>query len=115
MQTTLQQGSWEKQWGRLVAKAWSDESLKQRLIEDPATVLREQDIEVPYDVEIKVLEDTDQVRHLILPASPSGDLSDEDLGGTVGYDGFSFGCFGCRGCGGCGGCGRCGCGCDSNS
>lgn len=110
MQVTVQHGSWQKQWGLLVAKAWSDEDLKQRLIEDPATVMREQGIDVPYDVEIKVVEDTDQVHHLILPANPSGNLSDEELGGTVGYDGFSFGCGGCGGCG-CGGCG----GCDANS
>src|SRR5579864_4132556 len=100
MQTTLQQGSWQKQWGQLVARAWSDESLKQRLIEDPATVLREQGLEVPYDIELKVVEDTDEVRHLVLPSNPSGSLSDEELGGTVGYDGFSFGSFGCGGCGG---------------
>ena len=113
MQTTVQQGSWQKQWGQLVAKAWSDESLKQRLIEDPAAVLREFGIEAPYAVELKVVEDTAEVRHLVLPPSPSGNLADEDLGGTVGYDGFSFGSFGCGGGGGCGGCG-CG-GCDANS
>lgn len=109
MQATVQNGSWLKQWGMLVAKAWSDESLKRRLIDDPATVLREQGIEVPYDVELEVVEDTEQVRHLVLPPSPSGNLSDEELAGTVAYDGFSFGSFGCGGSGGCG------CGCDANS
>ena len=34
MQATVQQGSWQKQWGLLVAKAWSDENLKERLIAD---------------------------------------------------------------------------------
>ncbi len=109
MQTTVQHGSWQKQWGLLVAKAWSDVDLKQRLIDDPATVLREQGMSVPYDVEIKVVEDTDQVHHLVLPASPASNLLDEELGGSVGYDGFSLGC------GGCGGSGGCGCGCDANS
>ena len=120
MQATVQQGSWQKQWGQLVAQAWFHESLKRRLIEDPATVLREHGIDVPDDIVLKVVEDTDRVRHLVLPSSPSGDLAVEELGGSVGYDGFSFGSFGCGGGGGgggCGGgCGGCGCGgCQENS
>jgi|GEM_PF-415632 len=115
MQATLQQGSWQKAWGMLVARAWSDESFKQRLIDDPADVLREEGIEVPDDVELKVVEETDQTRYLVLPSSPAADLEDEELGGTVGFDGFSGLSWGCGGCRSCGGCGRCGCGCDSNS
>ncbi len=111
MQATVQQGSWQKQWGLLVAKAWSDENLKERLIADPAAVLEENGIDVPYGIELKVVEDTDQVRHLVLPASPSDDLSDEELTCSVGLDSFS---------GFSGGCGRCGCGsrrcgCDAHS
>ncbi len=107
MQATVQQGSWEKQWGMLVATAWSDDSLKRRLIEDPVTVLREHGIELPYGVAVKIVEDTDQVRHLVLPSSPSDELTDEELAGSVGYDSFSG--FSLH-CGRCGGCGRCGCG-----
>ena len=115
MQATAERVDWEKAWGRLVARAWSDDDLKQRLLADPAEVMRDFGIDVPEDVELKIVEDTPAVRHLILPASPAGDLEDEELGGTVGFDGFSGLSFGCGGCRGCGGCGRCGCGCDSNS
>ncbi|HEV3021174.1 MAG TPA: NHLP leader peptide family RiPP precursor [Pirellulales bacterium] len=87
-----------------MAQAWSDDNLKQRLITDPAIVLQEHGIEVPDGVEFKVVEDTDQVYHLVLPASPEGELSDEELTCSVGFDSW------CGGCGGCG-CGRCGCGC----
>lgn len=115
MQTTVQSANWQKQWGMIVAKAWSDDELRQRLIDDPAGVLRENGIEVPYDIELKVVEDSPEVRHLVLPASPSGELADEDLTCSVGYDSFSGICFsgggGCRSCG----CGRCGCGCDAHS
>src|SRR5438874_10460204 len=118
MQATVQQGNWQKQWGLLVAKAWSDESLKERLIADPASVLQEHGIEVPYDIELRVVEDSDQVCHLVLPASPADDLADEELTGSVGYDSFSGLCGFCGGGGGdcrrCG-CGRCGCGCDAHS
>jgi hypothetical protein len=111
MQATVQSGSWQKQWGMLVARAWSDEDLKERLIENPRSVLEEFGIDVPDDVELRVVEDTDEVRHLVLPASPTDDLEDEDLTASTGIDCFS---------GFCGGCGRCGCGsrrcgCDANS
>ncbi|HEY2250850.1 MAG TPA: NHLP leader peptide family RiPP precursor [Planctomycetaceae bacterium] len=102
MQATVQHGSWQKQWGMLLAEVWADDDLKRRLISDPAAVLQEYGIEVPADVELKLVEDTDQVRHLVLPASPADELSDEDLGSSPSmycYSGFS------------GHCGRCGCGC----
>ena len=101
MQATVQTGSWQKQWGLLVAQAWSDEDLKQRLIDDPANVLQEYGIDVPDDVELRVVEDTDRVKHLVLPPSPSDDLADDDLTSSPGM--FCY-------CGLCGGCGRCGCG-----
>jgi hypothetical protein len=109
MQATVQKGNWQKQWGMLVAEVWADEDLKRRLIADPASVLQEYGIEVPQGVELNVVEDTDQVRHLILPPSPSDDLSDEDLTASP-----SMYCWLCGGCGGCG-CGsrRCGCGVNS--
>ena len=88
----------------LVAKAWSDDELKQRLLAEPAAVLDEHGIEVPPGVELRVVEDTDDVCHLVLPPSPSGDLLDEELTSSIGFDSFSGGCGLC-------GCGRCGCGC----
>ena len=109
MHATLQNGSWQKQWGMLVAEVWTDEVLKRRLISEPAAVLQEYGIEVPADVELKMVEDTDKVRHLVIPASPSDDLSDEDLTSSP-----SMYCFLCGGCGRCG-CGSRRCGCDANS
>jgi hypothetical protein len=104
MSTTLQQGNWQKQWGMLLAQVWSDELLKQRLMSDPAAVLAEYGIEVPEGVELRVVEDTDEVCHLVLPPSPAGDLFDEEL--TVSN---SLICV-CARCGRCGcGCRRCGC------
>lgn len=100
MQATLQQGNWQKAWGMLVAKAWSDDVLKQRLVDNPAAVLEEHGIEVPPGVQLSVVEDTEDVYHLVLPASPSGELIDEELTSSIGFY-----------CGICGACGRCGCGC----
>jgi hypothetical protein len=100
----------EKQWGLIVARAWSDEGLKSRLLSDPGTVMREHGLEPPAGVEIRVIEDSQGVRHYMLPASPSGDLSEEELSPAVGADSFSGICGRCGRCGcGCGRCGRCGC------
>lgn len=113
MQTAIQQGNWQKQWSLLVAQAWSDAGLKASLLEDPAGVLRDHGVEVPFGVELRVVEDTPDVRHLVLPPSPEGELADEELTCSVGRDSFSGVCIACGGdCRRCG-CGRCGCGCDA--
>lgn len=55
---------------RLIAKAWMDQDFKKRLFAEPATVMAEEGLEVPDGVEIRVKEDTDKVRHFVLPAKP---------------------------------------------
>jgi len=109
MQATVQQGSWQKQWGMLVAEVWGDDDLKRRLISDPAGVLQEYGIDMPADVELKIVEDTDHVRHLVIPPSPADEFSDEDLTASP-----SMYCWYCGGCGRCG-CGSRRCGCGANS
>ena len=103
---TEQQRFHDKQWSLIVAKAWADEDFKSRLLSNPKAVMREHGLEMALDVQVKVLEDTDQVIHFTLPANPSGELSEEELSPVAGTDSFSGGC-GCVRCG----CGRCGCGC----
>ena len=106
---TEQQRFHDKQWSLIVAKAWADEDFKSRLLSNPKAVMREHGLEMAPEVQVKVLEDTDQVIHFTLPANPSGELSEEELSPVAGTDSHSGGCRGC-GCGRCG-CGRCGCGC----
>jgi hypothetical protein len=103
----IAQISEELVWGQIVARAWCDEDLMERLLSDPRTVLAEHDLEVPPGTEVEVVlgtevkvEDSDTVRRFILPASPSHELMEEDLaGGAVAY------------CAACGRCGACGCRC----
>jgi hypothetical protein len=74
----------QKAWIRVVAKAWSDEHFKQRLLDDPKTVLREHGIEMPAGVDVKLVEDSGKTVHLILPVRPeelSLDELDEVAGG----------------------------------
>ena len=73
-----------KKMGQLIAKCWEDEVLKARLIADPAAVLQEFGMEAPAGVELKVVENSAQVQYLVLPSKPSGEISDEQLGGVAG-------------------------------
>jgi hypothetical protein len=108
--------NWDYQWGQIVGRAWADDDFNQRLLADPAGVLKEYDLPPPVGLRIEVLEDpdrvpedTDAVMHLVLPGKPSAaELCEEDLcslGSAV--DVARCGCGGCHGCGGCGGCGGC--------
>ena len=61
-------------------KVWTDEAFGARLDSDPRAALAEIGRSLPDDVEIKVLRDTDTVKHLRIPtAVPEAELSDEEL------------------------------------
>jgi hypothetical protein len=96
------QRSQEKAWSLIVARAWADADFKARLMAHPEAVLAEHGFDVDPAVELRMVEDTDRLQHFVLPASPGGDLSEEELSPVAGTDSFS---------GICGRCGRCGCGC----
>ena len=75
----------QKKWGQIVAKAWTDENFKKRLLADPHAVLKEHGVQVPQGLQLKVLEDTGSVRHLILPPKPdASELSEDDLATVAG-------------------------------
>jgi hypothetical protein len=56
---------------QIVSKAWIDEQFKNKLRADPAGVLRGEGVRIPQGVEIRLMEDTDNVRHVVLPVKPS--------------------------------------------
>jgi nitrile hydratase alpha subunit len=77
----------ENPLAKVIAQAWSDEDYKQRLVDDPAGALAEAGAGVPEGVQLRVVEDTDTLKHLVLPAAPGdGEIDEEDLervsGGT---------------------------------
>ena len=70
----------QQQWAQVVAKAWSDEAFKKRLLAQPAAVLKEAGADVPEGLQFKVVENTERLVHLILPLKPStAELTDEQL------------------------------------
>jgi hypothetical protein len=73
----------------LLIKAWEDPAFKQRLVADPRGVLQEHGLPLPAGKAVRVVEDTAETVHMVLPAKPAeGQLSDEQLeqvtGGMVG-------------------------------
>jgi hypothetical protein len=84
----------QKRYSQLIAKTWSDEAFKQQLLADPTTTLRAAGIEVPANVSFRVVEDSPNVIHLVLPSKPaSSELDDQDLERVSGgWDGFSCVC-----------------------
>jgi hypothetical protein len=56
-----------RKMAKVVAKAWSDESFKERLRTEPKAVLEEHGIAVPPGLEVKVLEQTDKLMYVVLP------------------------------------------------
>jgi len=80
----------EKKMGQIVAKAWSDDEFKKRLISNPKEVGKEFGMNLPDGIEVKVVENTDKVFHFVLPPRPSDELSDVDLGGVSGGAGGGY-------------------------
>ena len=69
-------------------KVWTDAAFRARLESNPKAVLKEMGGQVPDDLEIKVVRDTDRVKYLHIPSPPpEGEISDADLeqaqGGTT--------------------------------
>ena len=73
-----------KQYGQLVAKAWSDEGFKARLLANPKAAMAEVGMDAPEGVEIEVVESTQEKAYLVIPPKPVGELSDEDLDKVAG-------------------------------
>jgi hypothetical protein len=58
----MDQAEQAKKMSQLVAKCWSDESFKRKLLADPAATLRAEGVplEVPAGVSVKALENTEK-------------------------------------------------------
>ena len=61
---------YQKRYSELVARVWDDEAFKASLRANPRAVAAEYDLPLPKDAEIRVLENTDTVAHVVLPVEP---------------------------------------------
>jgi hypothetical protein len=65
---------------QLLLKVWDDPAFKQRLVADPRGILQEHGVAVPAGQSVRVVEDSAETLHVVLPSRPAdGELSDEQL------------------------------------
>ena len=66
--------------GRIIAKAWADESFRQRLLADATTLLKEEGVAVPGGLTVKAVENSEKVFYLVIPPKrAAGELSEDEL------------------------------------
>ena len=75
-----------KQYAKIIAKAWVDEEFKKRLLDDSATVLKENGIEIPEGMTVRFVEAEENEILVPLPPRPpeTMELSDSDLSKVAG-------------------------------
>lgn len=76
--------TFSKAWAKIVAKAWTDEEFKAKLLKNPEKVLKEMGVNVPSGVKLELHEQKAKNIHLILPAKPQGALSEQELKAAAG-------------------------------
>ena len=73
-----------KEYAKIIAQAWVDEEFKAKLLTDPATVLKENGIEVPEGTTVRVVEQKENEIQIPLPPKPADvNLSVEELGERI--------------------------------
>ena len=69
----------------LLNRVWTDDAFAARLQSDPKAVFAEMGGQIDDEVEVRVVRDTDTVKHLHIPAAPlEGEIADADLLGAQG-------------------------------
>ena len=85
-------------YGKAVARAWSDAEYKDQLLNDPRAALASAGIDIPSEIEISILEDSADKKHLVLPSPPpEGELADDRLATASGGNNVAC-CSGNAGC-----------------
>jgi hypothetical protein len=65
--------------GQVIARVWSDDDFKQQLIANPNEVLRDAGMDIPPGLELRILENTENLTYITLPPPPAEELSDDAL------------------------------------
>ena len=81
--------------GQLIRKALKDDAFRQQLMDDPkAAIEKETGLTLPANVQVKTLQETDDLVYLVLPAAPSAQapLGEGELSSAADCSGWkSFG------------------------
>jgi hypothetical protein len=79
----MEQEERNKKISQLIAKCWSDDGFKQKLLADTHATLKSEGMDVPAGMTVKAIENSDKLVHLVIPPTPA-DLSDDDLDKVAG-------------------------------
>lgn len=84
-----------RQLGEVVLKAWTDDGYRQRLQQDPKTALQEAGFPVPEGMQVKVVEESDNVAYVVIPKKPDNlqvsDFRSDDASWCWSFN--ALGCF----------------------
>jgi len=70
---------------KLIAKALKDPKFREELKKDPAAAIeKEFGVKVPSGMKVKVIEDSAEAVHLVLPPAKSAEINDKDLDKVAG-------------------------------
>lgn len=83
MNQQVQQSEHTAKMQQLLAKCWTDEAFKKQMLADPMATLKTEGVVPPSGLTVKVVENTDDVLYLTIPAR-STSLSDDDLDKVAG-------------------------------
>ena len=84
-------GPREQLEGQIIRKALKDDGFRQKLIDDPkATIEKETGLTLPANVQVKTLQETDDLVYLVLPAAPSAQapLGEGEVAGAADCSGW---------------------------
>jgi len=79
-------GDEKDRFNEIIAKCWTDPAFKKRFIAEPKKVLAEFGTILPDGFNLKVVENTEDTMHLVLPPAPkrTNELSDGELDSVSG-------------------------------
>ncbi len=81
---------------KAIARAWTDADYKAKFLSDPHAALADAGVETPEGTTIKVMENTADTLHVVLPVAPTetGSVSMEDLEKVAGGAWTGLPCMG---------------------
>jgi hypothetical protein len=73
MEVFMSPGEQSEAMGKIIARALADDAFKAKLLSDATAILKEEGVVIPEGFEVRAVENTDKVFHLVIPRKPSVD------------------------------------------